>query len=156
MKTTVLSEAKVEISGLMKELLADQFVLYTKARNYHWNVTGPNFYGLHSAFEKIYDELAEDIDTLAERIRILGSKAPGTLKEFLTLSTLNEEPGKYPDHLSMVQNIVNDLEIVIDKSNTAASKIQNEFGDEVTAGMFYGFVEKYQKTDWMLKSLLEK
>jgi starvation-inducible DNA-binding protein len=156
MKTTVLSESKVEISGLMKELLADQFVLYTKARNYHWNVTGPNFYGLHSAFEKIYDELAEDIDTLAERIRILGSKAPGTLKEFLTLSTLNEEPGKYPDHLSMVQNIVNDLEIVIDKSNTAASKIQNEFDDEVTAGMFYGFVEKYQKTVWMLKSLLEK
>ena len=156
MKTTVLNEAKVEISELMKEILADEFVLYTKARNYHWNVTGPHFYGLHSAFEKIYDELAEDIDAVAERIRVLGSKAPGTLKEFLTLSTLNEEPGKYPDHLSMVQNIVNDFEIVIDKLNSAASKMQNEFSDEVSAGMFYGFVEKYQKTVWMLKSLLEK
>ncbi len=156
MKTTVLNEVKVEISELMKEILADEFVLYTKARNYHWNVTGPHFYGLHGAFEKIYDELAEDIDAIAERIRVLGSKTPGTLKEFLTLSTLNEEPGKYPDHLSMVQNIVNDFEIVIDKLNSAASKMQNEFSDEVSAGMFYGFVEKYQKTVWMLKSLLEK
>ncbi len=156
MKTTVLNEVKVEISELMKEILADEFVLYTKARNYHWNVTGPHFYGLHGAFEKIYDELAEDIDVIAERIRVLGSKTPGTLKEFLNLSTLNEEPGKYPDHLSMVQNIVNDFEIVIDKLNSAAYKMQNEFSDEVSAGMFYGFVEKYQKTVWMLKSLLEK
>lgn len=156
MKTTVLNEAKVEISELMKEVLADQFVLYTKARNYHWNVTGPQFYGLHGAFEKIYDELAEDIDNVAERIRVLGSKSPGTLKEFLSLSSLQEEPGKYPDHLSMVQNIANDFETVIDKLNLAASKMQNEFNDEVSAGMFYSLVEKYQKTVWMLKSLLEK
>lgn len=155
MKTKEL-ETKIEISELMKEILADQFILYTKARNYHWNVTGPHFYGFHAAFEKIYDELAEDIDAVAERIRVLGSKAPGTLKEFLSLSTLQEEPGKYSNHLSMVQNIVNDLDTVIEKLNSAAYKIQNDFNDEVTAGMFYSLIEKYEKTNWMLKSLLEK
>ncbi len=155
-KTAELNETKVEISELMKAVLADQFVLYTKARNYHWNVTGPQFYELHNAFEKIYDELAEDIDAVAERIRVLGSKAPGTLKEFLTLSTLQEEPGNYPQPPAMVQNIVNDFETVTDKINSAAVKMQSDFNDEVSAGMFYGLVGKYQKTVWMMKSLLEK
>jgi starvation-inducible DNA-binding protein len=156
MKTTVLNEPKVEIAELMKEVLADEFVLYTKARNYHWNVTGPLFYTLHAEFEKLYDGLADDIDEIAERIRALGSKAPGTMKEFLALSTLQEEPGKYPDYLSMTQNIVNNLESVVEKSNSAAVKMQNEFNDEVSAGLLYGLVEKYQKTVWMLKSLLER
>jgi starvation-inducible DNA-binding protein len=140
----------------MKEVLADQFVLYTKARNYHWNVTGPQFFGLHAAFEKIYDELAEDIDNVAERIRVLGFKAPGTLAEFLSLTSLQEEPDKYPNHLDMVKTIVNDFESIIDKLYSTASKMQNEFKDEVSAGMFYSLVEKYQKTVWMLKSMLEK
>ncbi len=156
MKTEVMNDAKIEIVELMKEVLADQFVLYTKARNYHWNVTGPHFFGLHATFEKLYDELADDIDEVAERIRVLGSEAPGTLKEFLSLTTISEEPGKYPDHISMVKNIVSDLETIIDKLNSAALKMQNELNDEVSAGMFYGLVEKYQKTGWMLKSLLEK
>jgi starvation-inducible DNA-binding protein len=156
MATTTIKEDKIEISELMKEVLADQFVLYAKARNYHWNVTGPYFFSLHDVFEKIYDELAEDIDSVAERIRALGSKSPGTLKEFLSLSTLHEEPGKYPDHVSMVQNIVNDFETITEKINSAASKMQNEYKDEVSASMFYGLAEKYQKTVWVLESFLEK
>lgn len=156
MKTAVLNEATIEISEMMKEVLADQFVLYTKARNYHWNVTGSLFYTLHSEFEKIYDDLAEDIDAVAERIRMLGFKAPGTLKEFLTLSTIREEPGKNPDQYDMVENIVNDFNTIIEKLNSASSKMQSDAGDEVSAGMFYGLFEKYQKTVWMLKSLLAK
>ncbi|MEW6507704.1 MAG: DNA starvation/stationary phase protection protein [Bacteroidota bacterium] len=155
MKTTILSDAKILVSELMKEVLADQFLLYTKARNYHWNVTGSAFYNLHGAFEKIYDELSEDIDKVAERIRALGYKSPGTLKEFLILSTLREEPGIYPNHIVMVQNIANDFETVLEKINSAVVKIQSEYKDEVSAGMFYELMEKYQKIVWMLRSLLE-
>lgn len=148
--------ANVEISELMKEVLADQFVLYVKARNYHWNVTGPQFYGLHSAFENIYVELAEDIDKVAERIRALGLKVPGTMQEFWELSTLEENAGNYPEYSAMVQIIINDFETIIEKLNSSAHKIQNPLNDEVSAGMFYGFMEKYQKKVWMLRSLLEK
>ena len=155
-KSAVLNNASIEIAELTKEVLADQFVLYTKARNYHWNVTGSQFYNLHSAFEKIYDQLAEDIDSVAERIRTLGLKAPGTMQEFLSLSSLKEEPGKYPEASVMVQKIVSDFEAIIGKLDSSAHKMQNEFRDEVTAGIFYGLMEKYQKTVWMLKSLIEE
>jgi starvation-inducible DNA-binding protein len=130
-------------------------IIRLAARNYHWNVTGPQFFVLHSEFEKNYDELADDIDNVAERIRTLGYKTPGTLKEFLSFSTLQEEPGKYPDQTAMVQNIVKDFETVIEKINSTAVKMQNEVHDEASAGMFYNMVEKYQKKLWMLKSLLE-
>jgi len=139
---------------LLKEVLADQFLLYTKSRNYHWNVTGQNFFGLHSTFEKIYDELAEDIDVIAERIRVLGSKAPGTLKEFLSLSSIKEEEGSYPLSNVLVQNLVKDIEVVNQKLANAARKFQDS-NDEVTAGLLYSMVEKYEKTNWMLKSLAE-
>ena len=155
-KSALLNDTSIEIAELIKEVLADQFVLYTKARNYHWNVTGSQFYNLHSAFEKIYDELAEDIDSTAERIRTLGLKAPGTMQEFLNLSSLKEEPGKYPEASVMVQKIVSDFEAIIGKLDSSAHKMQNEFRDEVTAGMFYGLMEKYQKTVWMLTSLIEE
>ena len=152
----MLNESKLKTAELLKGILADQFILQTKARNYHWNVTGPNFYGLHLAFENIYNELSEEIDSVAERIRALDYKAPGTLKELLSLSSLQEEPGKYPDYLTMVKNIINDYESIAGKLVSSASLMQSEYKDEVTAGILYGMAERYQKSIWMLKSLLEK
>ena len=156
MQTEELSNTVVETSELVKVILADLFVLYVKARNYHWNVTGPQFYNLHETFENIYNELADDIDTIAERIRALGSNTPGTMKEFWELSSLEEKADYYPVSQIMVQEIVSDFERIIKKLNSSAGKMQSSLNDEVTAGMFYGFMEKYQKTVWMLKSLLEQ
>jgi starvation-inducible DNA-binding protein len=153
--TTENKQFNNQVADLLKAVLADQFLLYTKSRNYHWNVTGSNFYGLHAVFEKIYDELAEDLDAIAERIRVLGLKAPGTLKEFLEISSIEEEPGKFPAQSVLVQNITKDLETIIEEMKSAANKMQNDFKDEVTAGMFYSLIEKYQKTVWMLKSTNE-
>ena len=48
------------------------FVLYTKTLNYHWNITGPEFISLHLLLEDQYDDLAESIDLIAERVRKMG------------------------------------------------------------------------------------
>ena len=153
--TTSNKQFNTQTADLLKSVLADQFLLYSKSRNYHWNVTGPNFYGLHAVFEKIYNELAEDVDSIAERIRAIGFKTPGTLKEFLELTSINEEPGEYPAQSAMVQNIINDFETLIEKMKSGSNKIQNDFKDDVTAGMFCSLIEKYQKTVWMLKATNE-
>jgi starvation-inducible DNA-binding protein len=156
MKTEESNNPKIESTEQMKQILADQFILYVKARNYHWNVTGPHFYYLHALFENIYDELADDIDKVAERIRSLGTKTPGTMKEFWELTSLEEKPGNYPEFSVMVQEIANDFETIIEKLKSSANKMQSSLDDEVSAGMLYGLMEKYQKTVWMLKSFLEK
>lgn len=157
MISEIKNEVKVEVAELLKPVLADQFVLYTKARNYHWNVTGNMFFALHEKFEELYDELANDIDEVAERIRTLGVFSPGSLNEFLKLSGIKEEKeGNIPTQMQMVENIVNDYEFLMIRINQAAEKIQSEYKDEVTFGQLTALCEKYQKHVWMLKSLITK
>ncbi len=70
------------IAELLNTLLADEHILYTKTRNYHWNYEGDNFMEMHKFYEGQYEELAEMIDEIAERIRIIGHHAEGRLKIF--------------------------------------------------------------------------
>ncbi|PJB00562.1 MAG: DNA starvation/stationary phase protection protein [Ignavibacteriales bacterium CG_4_9_14_3_um_filter_30_11] len=156
MKTTINDESKLKIAERLKPILADQFVLYTKTRNYHWNVIGDMFFTLHIKFEELYNELALDVDETAERIRTYGSNAPGTMSEFLKLSSLKEETaGKYPNQLEMAKNIANDYDLLASRINEIGLKLQKEFGDEITAGKLYSIAERYEKHVWMLKSLFK-
>lgn len=154
MKNIISNENKIKIAELLKPVLADQFVLYTKARNYHWNITGNMFFTLHTKFEELYNELAIDIDETAERIRTYGLNAPGTMSEFIKLSGLKEEAeGKYPDQFKMANNIANDYEFLAARLNEIAMKLQKEYNDEITAGKLYSVAERYEKHAWLLKSL---
>ena len=73
-------------------LLADEYVLYTKTRNYHWNVVGPHFSDLHKFFESQYEELDAIVDEVAERARAVGGHAIGTLEEFARHARVKEHP----------------------------------------------------------------
>lgn len=154
---TLSNEVKLKIADLLKPILADQFVLYTKARNYHWNITGSMFFTLHIKFEELYNELALDVDETAERIRTYGSNAPGTMSEFLKLSGLKEEAeGNYPNQFEMATKIAEDYNFLSARINEVGLKLQKEFGDEITAGKLYSIAERYEKHVWMLKSLIAK
>ncbi len=78
----------------LTKLLADEFLLYTKTRNAHWNIEGKDFHSMHLFFESQYKKLEEIVDEVAERIRQLGHYAPATLKEFLELTHLTEKIGR--------------------------------------------------------------
>ena len=57
---------------ILSTLLSDEYVLYTKTKNYHWNIVGPQFNDLHKFFGTQYEELDEVVDDVVERIRSLG------------------------------------------------------------------------------------
>lgn len=157
MKTILSSVSKTKIGEMLKPILADQFVLYTKARNYHWNVRGSLFLTLHQKFEELYNELANDIDETAERIRAYGLNAPGTMSEFLRLAELKEEAeGTYPNQFEMTKKIADDYDSLAERIREIGEEIQSEYGDEVTAGKLYSVAERYEKNAWLLKSILDK
>jgi len=79
------------VANELTKILADEYVLYTKTRNAHWNVEGTDFYDKHKFFEVQFEQLDDFIDSVAERIRSLGHYAPATLKSFLSLTHLSEE-----------------------------------------------------------------
>ena len=90
------AEQREGVVGLLSALLADEYVLYTKTRNYHWNVVGPQFNDLHKFFQDQYEALDDVIDEVAERARTLGGHAIGTLAEFVQLARLKEHPARIP------------------------------------------------------------
>lgn len=66
------AENQKAVADSLQHLLADEFVLYTKTRNYHWNIKAPNFSELHKFYKDQYNDLAVVMDEVAERIRTLG------------------------------------------------------------------------------------
>jgi starvation-inducible DNA-binding protein len=75
-KVGISKENLSQVAHTLNKILADEYVLYTKTRNAHWNVEGLDFHSKHLFFESQYQELDEIIDTVAERIRSLGHYAP--------------------------------------------------------------------------------
>lgn len=148
------TKARESSIALLARLLADQHVLYIKTRNFHWNVTGPFFGPLHALFEAQYSAQAETIDEIAERLRALGGVAPGSMKEFLKLSRLDEQPGGTLESSKMLAILLTDHETVI-RQLRADIETADKAGDAGTNDFLVGILEAHEKTAWMLRAHLE-
>ncbi len=141
--------------SLLYHLLADEFVLYTKTRKYHWNVTGMQFKSLHELFEEHYQDIEEKIDEVAERIRALGHPALGTLKQFSKLTRLEEREDEDSDATTMLKNLVIDHEIIISHLRKDLDTVLEAYNDAGTSDFMTAFMESHEKMAWMLRSYLE-
>jgi starvation-inducible DNA-binding protein len=137
----------------LSRLLADEYTLYLKTHNFHWNVTGPLFNTLHSMFETHYTESALAVDQVAERIRALGFPAPGTYRQYAELSSIDEESG-VPEALEMVRLLVKAHEACA-KTARSIFPLAEAGEDEVTADLLTQRLQVHEKTAWMLRSLLQ-
>lgn len=146
-------KVREQIASLLFKLLSDEFVVYVKARNYHWNVVGPNFKELHEFFQKIYEELNDEIDEIAERIRALGLKVPANMKNFLSETNLTETTEFLSDK-QMLESLLNDYESII-KNLREYISVASSNKDEGTANFLSDMIESKEKTAWMLRASLE-
>jgi starvation-inducible DNA-binding protein len=142
-----------EIAGGLARVLADSYALYLKTHNYHWNVEGPRFQGLHMMFEGQYTELAGAVDEIAERIRALGQYAPGSFGQFSRLASIKDED-TVPSADDMVRRLADDHEAVAKTIHSMLPSAQ-EAGDEVTVGLLVDRLAVHEKTMWMLRSMLK-
>jgi starvation-inducible DNA-binding protein len=139
---------------ILNTLLADEYVLYTKTRNYHWNVVGPRFNDLHKFFQAQYEELDAIVDEVAERARTLGGNALGTLAELAKAARLKEEPGKYPDADGMLSRLLADHEAVVRELRADLVTAVDKHGDAGTSDFLTGLMEKHEKMAWMLRAFI--
>ncbi len=159
-ETTVENGVNIGISendragviSLLSSLLADEYILYTKTRNYHWNVISPHFNDYHKFFEGQYGEIEVFIDDVAERIRQLGGKAIASLEEIKSHTRLKEHPGHYPNDKQMFVNLIEDHESIIRSLRTDLKKSEESFHDMGTSDFLTGLMENHEKMVWMLRS----
>lgn len=145
--------ARVEIADGVSRVLADSYSLYLKTHNFHWNVTGPMFNSLHAMFEEQYTELATAVDDIAERIRALGARAPGSYTEYARLTSIPEE-STTPDAQEMLRQLVTDHEIVARTAREVFATADSA-NDQPTADLLTERMQLHEKTAWMLRSMLE-
>lgn len=145
---------RAAVVDVLQKLLADEFVLYTKTRNYHWNVQGMSFGVLHKFFEDQYTILAKVMDEVAERIRQLGHYSAGTLGEFLKTTRLKETTNHNLEARLMIQNLTADHESIIRSIHEAVGEVEDTNKDEGTADFITNIMEKHEKMAWMLRAHL--
>ncbi|MYG78520.1 MAG: DNA starvation/stationary phase protection protein, partial [Acidimicrobiaceae bacterium] len=113
---------------------------------------GPMFNTLHLMFEEQYTELALAVDQIAERIRALGEPAPGSYREFASLSSVSEEDDQ-PDANEMIRRLVAGQEAVVRTARSVFAATE-QAGDEASADLLTQRMQVHEKTAWMLRSLL--
>ena len=144
------------MSTVIKKLevaLADTYALYLKTQNYHWHVKGPQFKSLHELFEMQYKELAEAVDLIAERILIMGHKAPATFNEFNNLKTIKDGNSSLSAN-EMVTELAKDNSTLVNDLNQAI-KIAQENNDEGSVTLLSDRIAAHQKAHWMLAASAE-
>lgn len=148
-----MAQDKTPVVNALEALLADSYTLYLKTHSYHWNVTGPMFSTLHTLFETQYTELALAVDEIAERIRALGSPAPGSYSQFEALATIREDTG-VPKATDMIRNLAEDYATIV----TSARKLvraAEESQDDASVDLGVRRIELHEKGAWMLRAHLE-
>lgn len=139
--------------SLVKSLelvLADTYALYLKTQNYHWNIEGPRFKELHSLFESYYNDLADAIDTVAELIRGLGEKTPGTFAFFMNHTSI-KNGNEHATEMEMLKELLDDQYNMI-KTLETALKDAKDVNDEVVAGFLIERMTVHRKNAWMMRS----
>lgn len=139
------------MSSVIKKLeilLADTYALYLKTQNYHWHVKGLQFKTLHELFEMQYQALAEAVDQVAERILIMGHRAPATFTELNKLKTIKDGNSSLESN-KMVAELANDHNVLVKDLNKAI-KIAQENNDEGTMNLLSERIAAHEKFHWML------
>ncbi len=154
MKTNIgiTQESLTEAAHALNAILADELVLYTKTRNAHWNIEGPDFHSMHLFFESQYEQLDETMDDIAERIRSLGHYAPATLKSFLELTHLSERLHETNDSQGFIKELLADHESIIIHLRELINPLAEKMKDAGTSDFITGLMEKHEKMAWMLRA----
>ncbi len=143
---------RASVSGALSKVLADTYLLYLKTQNFHWNITGPEFFSLHLLFEKHYEEMADAIDEIAERIRALGFYVEATTEGFRKLSSI-KEGSKILPKFEMIKELIDGHETVIREERNLAM-LSEKHGDQATVDLMARRLGFHEKAAWMLRSQL--
>jgi len=133
----------------LSAILGRTFRLYVQTHGYHWNVEGPEFRQLHALFEEQYTELWGALDEIAERIRVLGAHAPGSVAGLMALAGPEAAPAQSAE--AMVAALIGGHEALASDLRAGIAAAQ-EAGDEVSAGFLTDRLQWHEKELWMMRA----
>lgn len=158
MKTNIgiSKENRQAVTDILSELLADEFLLYTKTLRAHWNLEGHDFHTKHEFFEEHYNAIKVFTDSVAERIRKVGHYAPGTMGDFLKLTHLSEKYEGDNTSPEYIAALLEDHDSIIQFIRKNIGKVEDEYKDAGTADFLTGLMQEHEEMAWMLRATIAK
>ncbi len=148
---------RTAVIELLNQQVADHYVVLTKTKFYHWNVEGPEFHDIHELLDEQYAEMADIVDLLAEQSLKLGGQAAGTLAWFKDHARISEDEGDdIPDTRSMIENLMNDHETIMETLHDDIKATDDEYDDAVTSNLLQDISAKHHRMAWMLRMIIQK
>lgn len=157
MRNGMTEQNRKRVVDLLNQQVADHYMLVTKTKFYHWNVEGPEFHDIHELLDEHYAILSDIVDELAEQCLKLGGQAAGTLAWFKEHTRLSEDEGEsIPDTRSMMENLMNDHESILETLHEDIKTTDEKYDDAVTSNLLQDISAKHHKMAWMLRMIIQK
>ncbi len=143
----------MDLEQNLNELLSDLNVFYRKLQNYHWNISGEDFFQVHVKLEELYNEINEQVDEVAEHILSLEKEPLGTLKDYLEKTTITEAENRKIKSDEIFKTILEDYKKLLEKAKQIKEKADEQKGYS-TSTLMDDYILNYSKIIWMLKQTI--
>jgi starvation-inducible DNA-binding protein len=137
------------VSAALNGLLADTFVLFVKAKNFHWHVSGPHFRDYHLMFDEQAEQIFATVDELAERVRKVGGTTLRSIGHIAKLARLQENDDDFVEPEKMLAELISDHKEIIAKMRTT-HQLADDNDDVATASLLETFIDNAERRLWFL------
>lgn len=148
-------EARLEVGRILNLTLAEEYVLFTTIKDYHWNVTGPEFSSLHLQFDIQAAAVLASIDDIAERARAIGVGARGNWADLAKAARSSADAGTGLPAEGMLAELLTLHEGLIVQLRADIEACATLYKDVGNADFLTGLLKAHEKTAWLLRSQLE-
>ncbi len=143
------------LSMKLNKYLADTAIMYIKLHNLHWNIYGMQFKGVHEYLEALYDAFTENMDAIAELIRMHNEYPSASMTDYLNLSDIKELDSEKIDIKTALEIVLEDLKALDNEAKDIRTTADEDDVFDVVA-MMEDHCADYQKTIWFISSMLVK
>lgn len=146
------SDRKLDVVECLNAVLANEYSLFTKTLNYHWNITGPRFHSLHTFLEIQYQELLLLMDEVAERVRVLDERPISTIKGMVSHMEIKDGNEKPPNTEGMLKNLMEGHVTIQNQLKEIVMHGDSFTQDRGSEDLLVGILRKHETMGWMLRS----
>ena len=148
-------EAREAMERILNLLLADEYQLYKITRDYHWNISGPDYFSLRLLFQLQHEAAAGWVDAVTEKIRTMHFAARISWESLKELSRVSVVPGfELPARYMLAELLAAHDQIIVQLQADRVVCLQRH-GEEPMAGFLTGLMEQHENSAWMLRAQLE-
>jgi starvation-inducible DNA-binding protein len=147
--TDLNSETVIELSGILRRLLADVFALYLKTKNFHWHMSGPHFRDYHLLLDEHADQIFAMTDDIAERARKLGGTTVRSISDISRHQRLKDNNQDFVTPEDMLAELRSDNQELTRFLRTA-HEICEQHNDVATTSLIEVWIDQTERRTWFL------